>query len=333
MTATIGATHAQGVFTKMAWGALATPHTFDATAVPYDFLTENIARRVRFIGGNEIRGTRVAPGIRVREGERYFYGPIQKYISQIELDTLIPRFLGDESANVFAPDEDIPYFSMLLYRDEGIFTTPPKSTFEYKYCKIDRVEIRGRAPQIGEEGEPDMVTATFHIMASDRALTAWPGTIPAFGTADTYAPIVFPDCSETAYLNGSAIDIEEFVISVNNHLQAKYTNSLTPHSIMPRGRTVRLALRLPWNDTTDALLHNPTGGAPVLWTGDNYLLFTHPTIAISTKFEFGDLYVNFEDPTADKGKGQVSLVINAVSYSATSKAWDLKITNDSTNTP
>ena len=316
-----GSTHAQGVFAKMLWEPAVAPHTFDVSSEPYDFLTEDIKRRMRFIGGNEIRGTRVAPGIRVREGARYFYGPITKYISPIELDTLIPKFLGDEATDVFAPDEDIPYFGILVGRDEGIFITPPKSTFEYKDCKIDRVEIRGRAPELGEEGEPDMVTATFFILASDRALTAWPASPPSHGTAANYAPWVFSDCTGAAFLNGSAIEIEEFVISLNNHLQPKYVNSLTPSSIMPRGRTVRVGLRIPWNDTNDALLGTT-------WTGANYLLFTNGLM--STKFEFGDLYIDHEDPTASRGKGQIALVINGVSYSSSSKAWDLKITNDST---
>ena len=315
-----GSVHAQGVFAKMLLEPGAAPHTFDANSEPYDFLSENIVRRQRYIGGNEIRGTRVAPGIRVREGARYFHGAIQKYISPIELDTLIPKFLGDEATDVFLPDEDIPYFGAMIWRDESIFTTPPKSTFEYKNCKIDRIEIRGRAPELGEEGEPDMLTGMFYILASDRALTSWPAIPPAHGTAANYAPWVFSDCDAAVFLNGSAIEIEEFVISVNNHLQAKYVNSLTPSSIMARGRTVRLGLRIPWNDTNDSLLGTT-------WTGANYLTFTSG--GLSTKFEFGDLYVDFEDPSAAKGKGQIALVINALSYSSSSKAWDLKITNDS----
>lgn len=151
-----GGTHAEGVYSKMLWEPGPAAHTFDASSEIYDFLTEDISRKQRIIGGNEIRGTRKSPSERTREGARYFFGVIRKYISPAEMDTIIPKFLGDESVNVFAPDETIPYFGMLIGRDApvaaaSIFGTPSTSIFEYKDCKIDKAIFRARIHRLGNE--------------------------------------------------------------------------------------------------------------------------------------------------------------------------------------
>lgn len=163
-----------------------------------------------------------------------------------------------------------------------------------------------------------MVIGEFHIIASDQAETAWPASPPSFGTASNYAPYVFSDASVT--LNAIAsTEIEEMIIVCDNHLRAKYTNSLTPYSIIPQGRTIQVRTRCLWNDTYDTLYDQVAGGA----TGFINLV----NGSFNTKFEFGRLQVNGITPTANQGKSQIGLVLDMVGRSASGSDFDLKITN------
>jgi hypothetical protein len=222
---------------------------------------------------------------------------------------------------VFAPDENIPYFDMLIDRSSTIFNTASDSIFRYTDCKVDKATFRARAPQMGEDGEPDMVTAQFDIIGSNEGNLAWPSSPPAFGGTATYAPYVFQDA--VVLLGGIAsTEIEEFAIVCSNHLRAKYTNSLTPYSIYPRNRSVFVVVRAVWNTAQKNLYGQAALGA----TG--YIQLVNGTI--STKFEFGSLQVNSITPTARKGKDQIECVLEMVARSTSGNAFDLKITNDVT---
>jgi hypothetical protein len=299
--------------------------TFDGSSEAYDFLAESLARKRTFIGGREIRGTRVGTTRRRRVSHYDIGGDIVKYISPLEMNNLIPKFLGAEGgADVFSADEDIPYFSALLQRDSTVFSTASDSIFRYDNCKLDKFILRGRATGPGEDAEPQMVTATLRIIACSQVEVALPSPISAIDQTVQSEPYIFADSDTFASIGGVTCPIEEFVILVDNDIEAKYVNSLLPYALRPRDRNIRLRFRIPWNDTTDALYDSAAAGIAC-----TFKLATNAA-AYSTYFEFGALQVDDVTPTASRGKGQLEFVLDATALRNATNTYDLRITNDVT---
>lgn len=310
-----GGTHSQGAFGNLLIEPGAAPHTFNASSERYEFLQENLMRRGRIVGGNEVSGSRSMRSERTRRAANYFAGSILKNIAPAEFATLLPKMMGDNEspAGTFNLAEDIPYFGVLIDRDYGVF--------EYKDCKVDKWVLRGRAAELGEEGEPDLLTLQLSIVGSDEATdTSWPSPEPALGTTAAYAPYVFTDACGAITLNGAAREVMEFVIVGDNHVKALYTNCLTPHSLVPRNRIIRARFRLPWNSTNADLYNMNYAGATasIVLTNGN----------MSTTFTFGRLQVPPDSPTIP-GKDTIDLVVEGIA-TMVSTTRELVVVNDST---
>jgi hypothetical protein len=307
--------------------AKADSYTFDGSSEIYDFLSETLARKRTFIGGNELRGTRVGTTRRRRVAHYEIGGDVLKYISPLEMNTLIPKFLGDVDTGVFTADEEIPYFAALKILDPDVFTTDADTIFQFTNCKIDKFILRGRATQEGESPEPQMVTATLRIIACSFSQDVALPTLPTLSQAVTNEPYVFADCDTFAIIGGVTCPIEEFIILVDNDIEPKRINSLNAYALRSRSRNIRLRFRIPWNDTTDALYDSVYTGIAC-----TFKLAT-PTVAAatySTYFEFGAIQVDDITPTASRGKGQLEFVIDGTALRNATNAYDLRITNDIT---
>lgn len=314
-----GSDHSQGVFSKILFEPAAAPHTFDSSSEAYEFNSHNIRRYGRLGGHHGIRGTRSRPNVRVRELASYFYGTIRMYISPGDFITLLPKMIGDSvSSNTYSLAEDVPYFGILCDMDNGVH--------EFKNCKVDRWLIRSRAPEMNEEGEPDMLELLLTILASDEATnTSWPGTPPSIGaTATKDAPYAFSDCDGAVTINGEVRAIEEFAIGGNNFCYARYVNSLRPHSIKPRDREIGFACRVPWISTNDDAYAMSAAGAVAS------VVFTNATV--STTFNFRRLHVPPQGPAPERGKNEISLELNgfATATSAALADLELQVINDAT---
>lgn len=309
-----GGTHATGAFAQLLFEPGAAPHTFDASSEIYEFHTESLGKEGRIVGGNEVSGSRSHRSERTRFGASYFRGSIIKNISAAELATLLPKMLGAApSGTTFALDEDVPYFGVLIDRDYGVF--------KYTDCKIDKWIIRGRAPELGEDGEPDLLTLQLDIIASDEDDAAsWPGSPPSLGTTAAYSPYTFQDSCSAITLNGSAREAMEFVIVGDNKIKALYTNCLTPHSLVPRDRIIMARFRVPWNSTNADLYDQAVGGATasVVLTNGN----------VSTNFTFGRFQVPAKSPRVP-GKDTIDLILDGQA-TMVSTTRELVVTNDST---
>lgn len=306
----------QGVFTRLLFEPAAAPHTFNASSERYEFLFENLAKHGRIIGGQGIRGTRAPSVERTRAGAYYTFGSITMNVDPLSLVTLLPKILGAAAVGTtFSLDEAIPFFGVMIDRGADVF--------EYTDCKINRAIFRGRAPQLGEEGEPDLLTLQLDIVGTTESRAQdWPGTAPALSTSAAAAPYVFSDGVIT--LKAATWNITQFVLVIDNHLQARFTNSLTPTSICPRDRTVQLAVAVPWETAaahvTTGLYEQALAGAAGILTFTNGL--------VSTRFDFGALQVPAESPTVP-GKRGIDLELNMIARK-TGTTPELVVTNDST---
>jgi len=309
-----GGTHSQGAFAKLLFEPGASPHTFDSSSEVYEFLAEDVGKNGRIIGGNEVSGSRSHRSERTRLGISYFRGSIIKNVSAAEFATLLPKMLGaNASGTTFALAEDVPYFGMLIDRDYGVF--------QYKDCKIDKWILRGRAPELGEDGEPDMLTLQLDILASDEDDSAsWPGSPPSLGATAAYSPYTFQDSCSGITLNGSVREAMEFVIVGDNKIKALYTNCGTPHSLVPRDRIIMARFRVPWNSTNADLYDQAVGGAAAS------VVLTNGTV--STTFTFGRLQVPAKSPRVP-GKDTIDLIVEGQA-TMVSTTRELEVTNDST---
>jgi hypothetical protein len=312
-----GSTHSQGVFSKLLIEPGVAPHTFDASSEIYEYNAESMKRHGRLGGHHGIRGTRSHPKARVRELASYFYGQVVMYISPADWVTLAPKcgFNNQSPSGTFNLTEDTPYFGMLLDRDYGVF--------EYKDCKVDQWELKGRAPEMGDDGEPDMLTLTLTIIGSDEATnTTWPGTPPALSQDADDAPYAFHDAEGQVTILSSARPITEFVLHGNNFQYARYVNALRPHSVMPRDRFVSFACRTPWIAATEDLYAQTAAGA----AGS----LKHIIGGMSSLFDFGNLHFPPLSPAAERGKQEIQLILSGFSTATSASTLEVKLVNDNT---
>jgi len=306
-------THSQGAFTQIIFSADGdtAPHSYAGADGAYllEFLNESLQIGGRIVATDAgITGTRTHRSERARAGTPFRGGMIHMFVSPTDLVYLLPMLIGNNESpsGTFTVAADIPYFGILIDNDY--------STFEFKDCKVNQWILRGRAPEHNEGGAPELMMLSMEIYASDHAAgTAWPGSPPSL---DVTNPWVFTDAAIT--LEGSARSVEDFVIVCHNHLQVKYTNATTAHSICPRDRTIRGRFRVPWNATNADLYGTATSGAAAS------IVFTNG--GLSTSLSFGRFQIPPERPMIP-GKRDVPLILDG-DFRGVSTTEDLVVVND-----
>lgn len=307
-------THSQGAFAQMIISADGdtAPHDY-STGAGYllEFLNESLGIGGRIIATDAgITGTRTHRSERARTGTYFRGGWVHMFVSPADLAFLLPHMIGDNEspAGTFSPANDIPYFGVLIDNDYD--------TFEFKDCKVNQWILRGRAPEHNEGGAPELMLLSLEIFASDHAKsTAWPGSPPSLNVTN---PWVFTDAAIT--LEGTARNVQDFVIVCHNHLKVLYTNALTAHSICPRDRTIRGRFSVPWNSTNADLYGTAVGGAAAS------IVFTNG--GLSTTLSFGRLQIPVERPMIP-GKRDVPLILDG-DFRGVSTTNDIQVVNDAT---
>lgn len=297
----------QGAMAKLYVEPAAAPHTFDTNSERWEFYAENIQKRGTIVNPPTIRGTRSPCSARSRSGPYTVGGQIHFPVSPVWLDSWLPRILGAaEVSDVFDVAETIPAFGILLSRIA--------ETFQYTSCYVNRAVFR---PQpMGEM--KTIITATLDII----------GTAEITGTS---APNVTLDCSSAAYqpylfsdttitLLGTARQALDFVLVIDNHLDARFTNSLTATSITPTNRTVVLRTTNPFTSDELDLYDQDVDGddGQMVWTNEN----------MSATWDFPNLQVPPESPTVT-GKQEIPLYLTHTARRTTSDT-EVTVTNDST---
>jgi len=299
-------------------------HTFDASSIYVEFLSETMSEHGRMGGLNGIRGTLRKEAARLRRLTEFTYGTVTMYLSPNDIDRVLAETvwgMTESPSDTFTLDDSLPYFGMLIDTDSTVDTT--LNPMEFTNCKISEWRIAGRAPQFGEGGEPEMIILQMSIMAEGMTPNVgWPGSPPSLPSGAMDAPYIFSD-TETGTgmtLSGSVRDIQKFLLSVNMNTYAKYVNSLTAHSHRATTRDITLAVQLPLNTDTDDLYDLASAGAA------GSLLFTNG--AYSSKFNFGRVHFPNNSPVI-KGKQEVPLELRGF-VTGTGATADLAIVNDNT---
>lgn len=272
----------------------AAPHTFDSSSEPYDPLYESLQKRGRIVGGSTIRGTRSQSYERTRYGHYQVGGQVAFNISPRDLDLWLPRILGAaESTDSFALADTLPSFGILVDRIT--------QTFQYKDCVVNRAMIHAKAGP--GDGDPDLLELVLDIFAKDETTgTSYPSL--TLSTASNVAPYVMSDCA-TLTLAGAARQMKEFWLTVNNHLQRRWTHSITATRITPRDRTVNFRAVFPYDDDHSSLYGQALAGA----TGT--VTFTNSGISKSLSMVFGTLQSPDISPVVS-GKQEINIQIDAI---------------------
>jgi hypothetical protein len=310
------ADHSQGAYGQIIIEPGASPHTFDASSHALKFLSETMSERGRLVGGQEIGGgTLQIEAARIRNGIGYVFGEILMSLSPNDVDFLAANVWSftESPADTFAQSDALNYFGLLIDLDYN--------TAEFKDCMITDWEISGRAPQFGEQGEPDRILLKLGIRAKSMVLgTSWPGTPPTLGTAAADGAYVFQDSDGYFTFVGAVRPVQAFRFGIDRGLYTKYANSLVAHSQRPTIRHNKIALQFPWNSDNVSLYNTAVAGA----AGS----FKFVNGAFSTLFNLGRVHFTNQTPVI-RGKTEVALNVTGL-VTGTGATVDVQIVNDNT---
>lgn len=300
----------QGAFARLAFDA---DSTFDASSNRMDFLYESVQKNQRVVGGNGITGTRSESVERARNGCYLVSGRIGMQPGPADYDHLLPRILGEaEVADVFALAEALPSYSLLIDKVGSIF--------RFDGCKTNRAILRGVAGTGDEDQE--LIDLVLEVMGqTETGGASWAGTIPALGTGTNRVPYTFYE--GTFKVNTVSYEIKQFALVIDNMLQPRWVNSLTPTQICPRGRKISLITDNPFTATEYAALY---GNANAISGIVGELKLTNGTV--SATIAMPGLQWADQTPTV-RGKTEIPLTLE---FSVRKKGTDAELiwTNDST---
>jgi hypothetical protein len=202
-----------------------------------------------FTDTNGIRGTRQHSAGRVRRTQRSTSGTLQLAPAATELDALLPWVLGAaENNDAFALAETVPARYLKAFRDG--------TKHLYDGLKVNRATFAAA------ENAP--LTLSLEVLGVDEVTDA--AATETGAVADDGGPYVMSDCALT--VGGSSYAFRQMQITVNNSLEVKYNNSLTPSSIHATDLEVGVQLALPYGDAS-ALYGSALAGVVVVATFTN----------------------------------------------------------------
>jgi hypothetical protein len=288
--------------------------TFDSGSEPLPILYETLRKNGRIVGGRGITGTRDQPITQTRAGSYSVGGRVGAYMAPDMLDNLLPRVLGaTESADVFNVANTLPSFSTKIDRVGGVF--------QYDECKMARAYFQAAAG--AASGDQEVARVAMDIIGQTESTDgiSWEGTIPAFSTAANAAPYILGDAVIT--INSNEYEVRSVLIAIDNHLQARWVNSLSATEICPQDRSVVLQTNNPFTSTEFASLYalsGATGGVAgsVVFTNGN----------MSTTFTFNGLQWADKSPSI-RGKRNIVLPLTFYAKAKSTNA-SVVVTHDST---
>lgn len=214
----------------------------DTTYTALEFMegsTLGIAQET-FLDTNGIRGTRQHSAARVRRTQLSTAGTLMFAPSASELDVLLPWILGTpEATDVFALGETLPARYIKTYRDG--------TKHLYDGLKVNRAVFSF------SEGGP--LTLAVDVLGVDETTDG--DSTEADTIDDDAGPYVLSDAVLT--LASTAYAFRAGSIEVNNALEVKFNNSITPTSIHATDLMVACNFSLPHGDST-ALYGTAVGG-------------------------------------------------------------------------
>jgi Phage tail tube protein len=266
-----------------------------------EFVSESMQKRLTILQTAGLRGTRSLPAERTRDGTYSVGGVLRLHATPALLDLLLPRILGaPESADLFALAEALPEFDVLIDR--------VARRFIYGGCKVGRARFQGRAGGLLEM-QLDLLGKT-----ESTSVTAFPAI-----AAPTDPPYVFQDGTLT--LSGVSRKVIEFVLTIDNAVVPRFTNSQAATDLSPTDRVVTLACKTPYTTDETDLYGQNVGGAAAAALG--FVNGGYATTFTIPKLQFPDT-----SPTVG-GKGEITLQLTGTARKSGSTA-ELAVTHDST---
>jgi hypothetical protein len=263
----------------------------------HEFVSENLAKSLTILDTGGIRGTRSHPAERTRDGTYTVQGTVNYHGSKGLLDLLLPRILGGGTSPTYTLAETLPFFDCLIER--------VADRFVYGNCKVNQATFKARASGLLEL-ELALIGETETVSAA-----AFPAIAPPVD-----APYIWQDCVVT--LNSVPRVVTQFELVIDNHLEARFSNSQTATDLYPTDRTIRLACTVPFTGDTTDLYGANTGGAAA-----GSLVFTNGAHALS----FSLAQVQFADHSpVVAGKREIFLHL-AGTAKKTGSTSELVVTN------
>lgn len=248
-----------------------------------DFISESLARSLNVVDANGIRGSRSHAVERCADGTYNVGGSISLYLTTGVPALLYDRSMGGTvSGGTYSLAETLTEFDVLVDR--------VAKRFVYAFCKVSRATWRGAAGG----------AVTFDVDLVGKTETVSATSFPSI-TAPVDAPYMFQ--SGVLTLLASARDMMDFEVSIDNAVEARFTNSQTATDVHPTDRIVTLSCTVPY-DSTNADLH--PGGVGVDATGS--LVFTSG--ATTHTMTFAMLTIEDVSPKVNS-KGEIVLAIRA----------------------
>ena len=284
----------------------ASPHSFGAGSYRYEFEQEAVQKRRRFLSTQGITGLRRRLASRVREGCYYTYGKLVLYPSAGYFEQLLPFLVGAKgvypAATTFTPGTCLSPFGLMIDRDKEVWT--------YSDCVVAAWELSGSAPKWKEEGNPDLMRLTIHMICGDETKgSTWPVNAPDIPETGEFTPYVLQDLDGRFKVDSTAHQMYDFHFIYDNMVEVKYAMSLTPSSITSTGLRIGLSGKLPWSTANDPLY-------PLAYTGESCEFKFETTVGAlthSTLFEIHNLKIPGESPFI-KDSGVVQFSIEGEGY-------------------
>ena len=257
----------------------------------HDPASVGITKKNSILDASGLRGTRQHSQERTAMGTDHVGGPIVLEPGAAMLDLWLPRILGGTLATHNVPfAETLPTFDVLVDKIA--------QRHVYGGCYVNKATFDCKPNQ--------NLKVSLDILGKTETLSAT--SFPAISNT-TEAPWVFSQGVIT--LNSAVRQITEFQVVVDNHLEARFTNSTTATVISAIDQTVTLTCKAPYtSDNTDLYNQGITAsaGTLVFTNGSNVLTFT-----------FGALQYEDDGPIIE-GRGEIFLPIHATARKTGSTA-------------
>jgi hypothetical protein len=283
------------------------PHTFDTSSERYAIISSTLKKRGKYLDNNEMRGTRSHAKERIRAGTYDVLGDVVMDPSPSDLDLWFPRAMGAaESTDTFALGESLASFAF------GVLQVRDFKRHEYTDCKVSKMVLESA------EGGHGFLRMTLSIIGKTEVADTTEPSV-ALSTASNTAPYTHYNCSGGVTLNSAVRDTKSIRITIDNHIEASFNNSVTADELKETDRTIMLEYVGPWTaDEINLYDHAEAGFAgSVVYTNG----------AMSTTFTFANLKAPAETPDVT-GKGEISLPQTYIAYKSGSTE-PLIITHDS----
>lgn len=219
-------------------------------SVEYEFLEgSQIGLSENFISTNGLRGTRAHVADRIRKGTRQVNGTLRFAPTPAELSNLLPMILGGTPSGLTYPlAETLPVTEWIAVRDG--------TTYHYSSTKVNAATFRA------SEGGP--LELEMEVIGVDEILE---GAIGANTIdASTLGPFTLMDA--TATVGGVTYQFSAFEMRIENAIEVKYRNSLTPTQLKATDRVITVSLPFSLGDAA-ALYGSAVGGVTVVVTFAN----------------------------------------------------------------